>query len=365
VRSRSDYQCAGFTPNSITSYILIFWVFLTNVLILNLIIAMMNHTFNRHMDGVASAWLLDVSYRIMRYERQFPELKDRMQTLRVSYSIWKMKFWKQLFWDICLVIYCLPDVHLWGKTHKAWVELVKCSSALRSTDKAAKGMAVDGISPGTWEKIVTKLAERVNKTAKSSIERKAGQNEELKRRASLKADIEDDLRESEEDKPGEKLEAAAMIDGVRREVARWSQLLGHPRGAVAAEAQLVHAQVPTGARCEDAVLFSSSVSTGIEGAFGSGPAIVNTAFVKVPLSEAGAQERAAESPEVPGTPVAEDNTDGASVDNFTEDLEFTLLLVSLIYRLDRLYLGANFSSIIHEVHVNDDPPDGRARQQAF
>ena len=122
---RSDYRCAGFTPDGLTSYILVFWVFLTNVLVLNMLIAMMNYTFDNQLKRVHSVWLLDVSYRIMRYERIFPELVVRLQRPVCSYSIWRYKFWTNLLSDCLLALYCVPEVHTWGYGHVGYIWIVR------------------------------------------------------------------------------------------------------------------------------------------------------------------------------------------------------------------------------------------------
>ena len=110
----SDYTCPGYTQDGLISYILVFWVFLTNVLILNMLIAMMNYTFDKQIKEVHSVWLLDVSYRIMRYERIFPELVTQLHRPVVSYSIWRLKFWAQFADNCVLVLYCLPEFHFCG-----------------------------------------------------------------------------------------------------------------------------------------------------------------------------------------------------------------------------------------------------------
>jgi hypothetical protein len=56
----------------------VFWVFVTNVLFLNILNAMMNKTFDDEMESIESQMLLDLSYRILRYERTFPEVVDQI-----------------------------------------------------------------------------------------------------------------------------------------------------------------------------------------------------------------------------------------------------------------------------------------------
>ncbi len=111
---RSDYECAGFRPDFLTGYILVFWTFLTNVLVLNMLVAMMNYTFDAQLKTIRSIWILDVSYRIVRYQQTLPELAARMQRRAIALSIWRVKYWQSLAANVALVFYCMPEVHLYG-----------------------------------------------------------------------------------------------------------------------------------------------------------------------------------------------------------------------------------------------------------
>jgi hypothetical protein len=61
-------------------------------------------------------WLLDLSYRIMRYELMFPELAQSAHQASHNHSVWMFKYWLSLAWDAAIVVYCLPEVHLGGYT---------------------------------------------------------------------------------------------------------------------------------------------------------------------------------------------------------------------------------------------------------
>ena len=113
-----DYECAGFMADPLLSYILVFWVFLTNVLVLNMLIAIMNFRFHSQLKEVHCVWLLDVSYRIIRYEGLFPELTDRIQTPVAVHSFWSLGYWESRFWDACLTLYCIPEIHMWGFSNR-------------------------------------------------------------------------------------------------------------------------------------------------------------------------------------------------------------------------------------------------------
>jgi hypothetical protein len=107
------YECAGYAPDFLTTFLLVFWVFVTNVLILNMLIAMMNKTFDDEMKRIQSNVLLDLSYRIMRYERAFPEVADQIQRADSdrSLSCFSLQYWTFLVYRPLLVLYCLPEIH--------------------------------------------------------------------------------------------------------------------------------------------------------------------------------------------------------------------------------------------------------------
>jgi hypothetical protein len=105
------YECAGFAPDYLVGYLLVFWVFLTNTLIMNMLISMMHHTFDKQMETLNSVWLLDISKRIMRYEHNFCELGPRMQRNVHVYSIFSGKYWLSKLEDLGLILYCFPEIH--------------------------------------------------------------------------------------------------------------------------------------------------------------------------------------------------------------------------------------------------------------
>jgi hypothetical protein len=169
---RLDYECAGFTPDALSGYILVLWMVVTNTLILNVLIAVMNYSFEEQKKNIHAIWLLDVSYRIMRYERLFPELIARMQIGKAHYSLWRTKFWKQLFMDCCVVIYCLPEAHLWGFPHAiyVWIKrrismLATCNSAAGDTSRDGYDTVVEGLV-GEVEVIVFKTEWKAKNAAR-------------------------------------------------------------------------------------------------------------------------------------------------------------------------------------------------------
>jgi hypothetical protein len=104
------YDCAGFTPDYLTSGLLMLWVFVTNVLFFNLLIAMMNKTVDKEIENIESTMLLDLSYRILRYERVFPEIMDWVLQSDHGASA----FWKTWIDTFLLIAYCVPELHfLW------------------------------------------------------------------------------------------------------------------------------------------------------------------------------------------------------------------------------------------------------------
>ena len=74
----------------------------------------MNYTFDTKLKTIRSVWILDVSYRIFRYQQSLPELAARMQRRAQTLSIWRVKYWKSVAANAVLVFYCLPEVHLYG-----------------------------------------------------------------------------------------------------------------------------------------------------------------------------------------------------------------------------------------------------------
>ena len=93
---------------------------------------------------VHSVWLLDLSYLILRNEQRFPELALRLQAPVRRSSVWSGEHWARVFWNTCLVIYCLPEVHLWGLTGRAYVRLRAAAAAYfggqRPTDEQESAM---------------------------------------------------------------------------------------------------------------------------------------------------------------------------------------------------------------------------------
>jgi hypothetical protein len=105
------YNCAGFKSDYLTGYLLVFWVFLTNTLIMNMLIAMMNHSFDAQIGNLHSVWLLDISKRIMRYESAFPELTPQMTRPVHLHSIYSLKYWLSRLDDLYTILFCVPEVH--------------------------------------------------------------------------------------------------------------------------------------------------------------------------------------------------------------------------------------------------------------
>jgi hypothetical protein len=203
------------------NYILVFWVFLTNVLILNMLIAMMNTTFSQQEKNVHAVWLLDVSYRIMRFEKLFPELKDRMRTSRAElkntmhtsrsqYSVLNKHFWQQLLWDMCLVLYCLPEIHIWGFSHAAFVWICRMIKFKSSRDE-------NGLNT-PWNTTLENLSRTLNELTASEVNQGSGRPMEghsfILRRA-------DELKGLGLD---QRVMGIALLEAVREEVNSWFSL---------------------------------------------------------------------------------------------------------------------------------------------
>jgi hypothetical protein len=108
---RKQYECAGFTPDFLIAGLLVFWVFVTNILFINMLVAMMNKTFDDEMGSIESKMLLDLSYRILRYEKAFPELVDKIQFGDPGLSVFNFQYWKSMVDELLLVLYCIPELH--------------------------------------------------------------------------------------------------------------------------------------------------------------------------------------------------------------------------------------------------------------
>jgi hypothetical protein len=120
-----QFRCGGFDPDVLIAFLFIVWVFFTNVLQLNMLIAMMSSTLDLESKQVHQKWLLDLSYRIMRYEKTFPELSMRAHRATHNRSFWANKYWLGLLSDLGIVLYCMPEVHLAGYSFKAYLLLKK------------------------------------------------------------------------------------------------------------------------------------------------------------------------------------------------------------------------------------------------
>ena len=105
------YECAGFQPDYLTGCLLVLWIFLSNTLILNMLISMMIYTLHQQSDNLSNEWLLDVSKRILRYEKAFSELAPRMTRPKHSFSIFNRNFWKDRIEDALVILFCIPEVH--------------------------------------------------------------------------------------------------------------------------------------------------------------------------------------------------------------------------------------------------------------
>ena len=105
------YNCAGFSPDNLLGYLLVLWVFLTNTLIMNMLIAMMSNTFDHQRENLTKIWLLDISKRIMRYESSFPELSRRISRPEHIYSMINSSYWMTKLEDLALILYCVPEIH--------------------------------------------------------------------------------------------------------------------------------------------------------------------------------------------------------------------------------------------------------------
>jgi hypothetical protein len=81
-------------------------VVLTNILTMNVLIAMLSKTYIKNVERSDATWTLDIMGRVIQYERQFPELLARAhRPTRPSYNF------SSLLEDMGLIVYCIPEVH--------------------------------------------------------------------------------------------------------------------------------------------------------------------------------------------------------------------------------------------------------------
>ena len=109
------YECAGFTPDYLIGYLLVLWVFLTNTLLVNMLIAMMNNTFDAQREELSSVWLLDISKRMLRYDVHFLDLGPRiamMEQGEVHTMTNARKYILSWLDNIWVIVRCVPEVHL-------------------------------------------------------------------------------------------------------------------------------------------------------------------------------------------------------------------------------------------------------------
>jgi hypothetical protein len=73
-RSTQDSKCGGYRPDRIYVVLYFGWIVITNILQLNLFIAMLTKTFDKNVEKSDCTWKLDVCSRVYRYEKQYPDL---------------------------------------------------------------------------------------------------------------------------------------------------------------------------------------------------------------------------------------------------------------------------------------------------
>jgi hypothetical protein len=106
-RSRPDPACGGYKADYILSILIFAWVVLTNILTMNVLIAMLSKTYEKNVEQSNDTWTLDIMGRVIQYERQFPELLARAhRPTRPNYDF------NSVLEDIGLIVYCIPEVHM-------------------------------------------------------------------------------------------------------------------------------------------------------------------------------------------------------------------------------------------------------------
>jgi len=157
-RSKADASCGGYEAAHLLAVLWTTWVVLTNILELNLFVAILNNTMTNESDKSEDKWYRDILTRVIAYERRFPELQNRAHKPSSSSGL---QSWID---DILLILYCVPEIHfvcqLFGITammrdsgHKfdadeeadrLWIQYTK---HLRKTVKESELAALDSTSP--------------------------------------------------------------------------------------------------------------------------------------------------------------------------------------------------------------------------
>ncbi len=118
-RSVPNPACGGFKADFILIVLFFAWIVLTNILAMNLFIAMISQTFEKKFEHSNESWTLDIVARVMSYERGFPDLMNKAHSpSRSSLGVWSV------LEDVGLTLMCVPEVYwlvwLWSKISKVW-----------------------------------------------------------------------------------------------------------------------------------------------------------------------------------------------------------------------------------------------------
>jgi hypothetical protein len=106
-RTRADQVCAGFKADGLLIIIFFAWIVMTNILEMNLLIAMLTKTFDTNMEISYDLWVLNITAWVLDLEKRFPELEKRAH--RPNRSIMSPKDWAD---DIILIGYCIPEINM-------------------------------------------------------------------------------------------------------------------------------------------------------------------------------------------------------------------------------------------------------------
>mmetsp|Transcript_60930 Transcript_60930/g.127721 ORF Transcript_60930/g.127721 Transcript_60930/m.127721 type:complete len:990 (-) Transcript_60930:733-3702(-) len=111
VLSEGRKECEGLQPDSLHNILLVVWIILTNLLQLNMIIAMMSHTYDQRLKQNDENWKVEIFARIIRYEKLFPELWSIAHKPHKAVRISSHEYWVELLRKTVLVLYCTPELH--------------------------------------------------------------------------------------------------------------------------------------------------------------------------------------------------------------------------------------------------------------
>ena len=118
-RSTQDTTCGGFQPDGLYVILYFGWIVITNILQLNLFIAMLTRTFDTNVEKSDRIWRLDICSRVFRYEKQYPDLIDRARGPTSHKPVASRGFLLDLAVKVGIIVYCVPEIRWFVRAARA------------------------------------------------------------------------------------------------------------------------------------------------------------------------------------------------------------------------------------------------------